>query len=146
MPNPAECAHQENQTYWLSGQRRTALSVSSGSGDDSQSEIDIDGVASEDRLERLVDWNVEVFIGLIKSVVARRPSTHLDNLSTATVSISKTGSKPLDEVREIITLPDYQTVYSCDPDKIVIPKNIIEQLRQYGKFGMLVVECAASCL
>ena len=94
----------------------------------------MDEFANEDRLERLVDWNVEVFVGLIKSIVARRPPTPSQSVSTATVSISKTGSKPLDEVREIITLPDYQTVYSCDPDTVEIPKAIIEQLRKYGKF------------
>ena len=81
---------------------------------------------------RLVDWNVEVFAELIKNIVARRSNDKTPSQEGNSDFEVKLANTPLEEVREIIALPEYQTVKSRDPNQVVIPDVVVESLRKYG--------------
>lgn len=96
---------------------------------------------------RLVDWNVDVLLGLLKRVVAVRKSTltssassfspektgeHVASIGTGTTQT--TGTTVLDEVKEIITLPNFDAALATeqiDPESIDLDDDVEEQLRAY---------------
>ena len=104
------------------------------------------------KTQRLVNWNVEMLLGLMQLIVANRNSRNPtnskklkkkkshDSSSDHFKDVQKVGRTPLEEVMEIIHLPDFA---SCngktkqqDPDSVIIPDDVIEQLH------MLVSEIA----
>ena len=128
------------QTYWV----KHSVDKDEGSNDDSTSSpvdrIDYDTMISE-RKNRLIDWNVESLLQLIRQIVAHREargmlaksSDHRDE----TLAI---GSHPLDDVKEIISLPEFDTKTARrkrTPDQIEIPAEVVSQLRYF-------VACIAS--
>lgn len=92
-----------------------------------------------ERKERLIDWNVDVLLGLLKRVVARRQllattsKRTMENGIESAFTSSKTGVSFLDDVKEIITLPAFDGAVADpqDPDDIEIPRDVQEQLRSY---------------
>ena len=102
--------------------------------------------AIDDQTCRLIQWNVETLLSLIKEVAARRPARTrrkskkiqlLDDASSATFEVV---GNPLEEVREIIALPDFDQKTSCiqqDPENIEIPEVVVTQLHH-------LVTCIAS--
>ena len=109
------------------------------SGEDPFGSSGIDDSKAE-RMERLIDWNVEVLLGLLKQIVGRRELlaasrkiTVTDDASSAFTAEGKTGTSFLDEVKEIITLPAFDGAVADpqDPDKVKIPEIVQQQLRAY---------------
>jgi len=100
---------------------------------------------SFDRRRRLIDWNVDLFAGSIRKIVARRgpcSTTSMekgkvnnvgDNKSTGISAIS--DGMVLDEVVEIIQLPAFDpkasTTLQIDPQLVHIDEDIMMQLRKY---------------
>jgi hypothetical protein len=86
------------------------------------------------KLTRLVEWNVDVLIGLRKQIAARSgppPKPHAEYMAE---SSSKMGETVLDEVREIIALPkfDAETAEKQDDvDSIEIDEKVVSQLSNY---------------
>lgn len=86
----------------------------------------------ESKTERLIEWNVEVLCGLLRSVIARREA--MNKHGKKWESIGKAPSSNgmvLDEVKEIITLPEYQRSAikkNVDPDSIVLDQGVVKQL------------------
>jgi hypothetical protein len=90
------------------------------------------------KTERLIDWNVEVLLRLLKQVVARRK-----HLGRETVGVDGTedlmlkparGQTVLDEVKEIITLPQFDLSslnIEKDCDHIDMNPKIADQLHDY---------------
>ena len=86
---------------------------------------------------RLINWNVEQLLGIVRQIVARRavsqpPSEPMKN--GLTLSADFAGKSPIDEVQEIITLPEFDTTInhqSVNVADIVIPPVAIEQLKAY---------------
>jgi class 3 adenylate cyclase len=102
---------------------------------------------SSDTKTRLIDWNVEVLLGLLKRVVAGRKSTQGNKTSScsleeesreqemgATETTGTAGTTALDEVKEIITLPTFDfelATEQVDPDSIELDGGVEQQLRAY---------------
>ena len=100
----------------------------------------------DDRTARLIDWIVQEQCQLLRKVVARRNATAAPGGSKVSWLQSHRqlalgdGHTFLDEVKEIITLPEFDHkahLQEQDPDTIKLPKAAVEQLRDY-------VTCIAS--
>ena len=100
------------QTYWLRvsvARKDETASVASGSQNDVDREDAKMGTGSDDKLERLMSWNIESLLDLIRQILARKQQTHATPTVGYTVplDISDQGRIPLDEVKEIIHLPEF---------------------------------------
>ncbi len=91
------------------------------------------------QMERLVNWNIDVLERLLKKIVARRHS--LKRKSESKISWikpkknrfeEKEGLIVLDEVKEVIQLPEYDHRYSeLSADQIVLEPRVRFQLREF---------------
>jgi uncharacterized membrane protein len=108
---------------------------------------------ASERREQLVDWNVQVLTKLIKQIVARRnatfagrsllaPSTYLrgesgeqvQNSTSISSSLSLGNGRPLDEVKEIIKLPDFDKRVARRQqiaESIELPAAVIHELKLF---------------
>jgi len=144
----------EMQTYWIEfgvGKESTVSDESSTHTTDSFSENSFQEKPQEDqesiayprllpRTKRLVKWNVDVLVQLLKSMVTRRHTlkslgrqSHGDTLWNGTMQL-KEYQTVLDEVQEIILFPqgiDKTEDDLEDPDSIVLAPEVTEQLRDY---------------
>jgi 3'5'-cyclic nucleotide phosphodiesterase len=140
----------EMQTYWL----QVSSKVEQGTTDQKDSiggrNMDADqliqdvtkapyviGTILDSKTKRLVDWNVDILLRLLKQVVVRRKARLLlqqhDTVLANEERYSLTKATcPLDEVKEIINLPVFiEGKYQEDPDDIVLPKEVALQLCEY---------------
>ncbi|CAB9521527.1 Receptor-type guanylate cyclase gcy [Seminavis robusta] len=84
----------------------------------------------DDRTLRLIDWNVETLLRSMKEIGARR-SVAMAPQGTPEPGVLTTGEIPLNEVCEIIPLPEFDAKASrlqIDPDLVEIPVEVVEQL------------------
>lgn len=95
--------------------------------------------ASDMKKERLVDWCSESLQKLMRQIVARRQAT---GKQYAKKPVYKAfGANFLDEVKEIITLPEFEGTLEnkqLDPESVVLPDEVVDELRAYvrGIAGM----------
>ena len=135
------------KTYWLNPlEIKDSYSVALSTSSCPQSEYDNvnptpdqDEIASIHKHNRLIDWQVDMFVSLLKHVVARRNACK-KLTTTATLDKDKLDWKPasgkicLDEVKEIIELPEFDARAARskeDPSKIDLGLLVVEQLRTY---------------
>jgi Adenylate and Guanylate cyclase catalytic domain len=130
----------EMQTYWLNvGSSNKSSSVVSGSSSgDEFGVLHSDrkgsrggsggGSGAVEKTSRLIQWNVEILMTLLKLIEARRedemtlpPPLKENEMSSCTV---------LEEVKEIIRLPHLPSRQLRDPDAIQFPKEVEEELVQ----------------
>lgn len=92
----------------------------------------------QERFDRLVEWNVSTLLRLIKEMISHRVSTMSptapkeksarSDRDSAAISLTE----PLKEVKEIITLPEFN---HAPPKKSVseikVSEHVVEQLRLY---------------
>lgn len=87
----------------------------------------------DDKINRLVNWNTERLVQLLKQVIAHRGTSAVQkrkSIVSRGTSFDK-GRLPLEEVREIIHLPDYDgrgAEKQKDPEEIKIPSEVAEQV------------------
>ena len=142
------------QTYWLSNGRdyRDATTVGTesdrrsnssflGAGmdyDDFVVQTDHHGqlVALTQQTRRLIDWNVEQLVGLLRQIVARR-SASKSQLPAQIKDFTKVNTikSPIDEVQEIITLPEFD-ILAFDQQRIHVAEMeisfvVVEQLKEF---------------
>ncbi|CAB9514382.1 Receptor-type guanylate cyclase gcy [Seminavis robusta] len=90
-------------------------------------------VGDETRMQRLVEWNVEVLSQLIKRIVARRAATDAERKNyIADFGSHGDARMPLDEVVPIIKLPnlDSRAVQKqVDPECIELDSDVVGQLK-----------------
>jgi class 3 adenylate cyclase len=136
------------QTYWLSlgdSSDDNTVGAESDSKDSLTSDQDLpdfdeifnDGSVSQ-HTARLINWNVEQLHGLLKQIVARRsmPNSVVSSQHMAFFHVS-TGKYPIDEVKEIITLPDFDDANSQEAlqsEEVILSPIILEQLKLYVKW------------
>ena len=83
----------------------------------------------DDRMKRLIDWNVEMLSQLMKEIGARRaniPKSRRESMKTVS-----TKTIPLDEVREIIHLPEFDSHNASkhlSPEDVALPLEVTKQL------------------
>jgi len=85
---------------------------------------------------RLIEWNVEILLRVLKQIVARRQARGSPEQSPpgSTIQTGIDGKTVIDEVAEVITLPkfDHQCSQSdIDPNKIELDDKVVEQVRAY---------------
>lgn len=86
----------------------------------------------DEKTHRLINWNVEMMLRLLKQIVAHRGSTtKLNDGCMSQLPCDHIGEIPLQEVREIIHLPDYnkrKSMKAVDPDTVTITDEVVTQL------------------
>jgi len=88
---------------------------------------------------RLVSWNVEVLSKALKEILARRATCGRDCdsdevMQQAEKAIRQAGTTPLDELKEVITLPQFEksmTKQQPDASKAEVGSRAVDQLRAY---------------
>jgi hypothetical protein len=98
---------------------------------DTASEISADDItkSGSNKIDRLVSWNVEVLSGLLKCIVARREAMHKRHRKVDTKAVK--GGMVLDEVVEIITLPEYNAnavFKQVDSSTVQLDSEVMAQL------------------
>ena len=96
---------------------------------------DIVGLTSEgNKIDRLVQWNVEVLSSLLCGIVARRDAWagRPKPLEQAKLAGRKRGNMVLDEVSEVISLPSFDasvTKTGAGPSTIQLDVDVVAQLQ-----------------
>ncbi|CAB9505205.1 Receptor-type guanylate cyclase gcy [Seminavis robusta] len=149
------------QTYWLriqaescnTGSKKSNISTTSLDAEQTQAEIARKkalalGPAFEEVFEetpdtnfdllsvkkqRLVKWNVEILIKILRLIMARRASLESPKeiSKRASKKITKLNGTVLDEVADVLALPQFDAkTYQnhVDPNTIEIPDTVVEQL------------------
>jgi hypothetical protein len=148
------------QTYWLDRYRQ-AIDGTAAANSDRDSNVDADhdlcliSRQSEeaDRQQRLVEWNVQVLLRLLKQICARRNasssssrlplsrrSKNLDTDSSRGFELSvhdestREYSIPIESIKEIIMLPEFDRNVAKrlqDADLVEIPDPIVQELTSF---------------
>jgi hypothetical protein len=154
----------ELQTFWLQIKKASGKSTTSRSsaGDDKSQASDRDDdddvqlkttarndlsaiipvshkSADEEKVQRLVEWNSDVLCRLLKQVVARRQanasfSCCSDESTLAEEAEAVPGRNVLDEVVEIVHLPDYDAVAAkkqVDISQVELDPEVVKEMRDY---------------
>ena len=82
---------------------------------------------------RLINWTVEQLAGLLRQIVARNSASAMKHDAIGTLSNCK-GKSPIDEVQEIITLPEFDSKadhQNIDVAGIFISLVVLDQLKAY---------------
>ena len=138
------------QTYWLQIGRKNGKSNSDHCSTSNGSEAEPDptmeiptsteklnnplsnhaAIVLDPKTSRLVQWNVDVLLRLVKQIAARRKSRPTSFQEHKFSSSSFTN--PIDEVKEIITLPGFaEQKYQEDPENVVLSKAVVDQMNEY---------------
>jgi len=82
--------------------------------------------------ERLINWNIDVLERLLKKIVARRIALKRKATSVKWHKPTEHGMIVLDEVQEVIKLPEYNSKYTdISADSIVLEPKVRFQLREF---------------
>jgi hypothetical protein len=96
---------------------------------------------SSAKIERLINWNVDLLSGILKEIVASRKSMKTvpdsDAVLSALESKGESQENVISEVKEIIQLPGYRKCRQVDPESIQLQSKAVEQLRKF-------IECVAA--
>ena len=143
----------EMQTYWLeimSRQDSSVLDSSSTMSESNSDRLEMEGGddeanhetrAFDSKTTRLIEWNVDVLLRLLKQIVARRRATLNDSGTDTEMEnphessfTPKKESMTLDEVAEIITLPKFRETNSHlqeEAENVVLDPIVVQQLHDY---------------
>ena len=116
-------------TYWLVSTSETggeAPKRGSASGATPQVRLDV-------KHHRLVDWNVDVLKNVLNLVVAQRMECKPDAREALRELEQEVQHEPttLQEVREIVNLPQSNAGESVNHADFVLPEIVVEQLRDF---------------
>eukprot|EP00538_Stauroneis_constricta_P012496 CAMPEP_0119547406 /NCGR_PEP_ID=MMETSP1352-20130426/1528_1 /TAXON_ID=265584 /ORGANISM="Stauroneis constricta, Strain CCMP1120" /LENGTH=1220 /DNA_ID=CAMNT_0007592327 /DNA_START=199 /DNA_END=3861 /DNA_ORIENTATION=+ len=150
------------KTYWLQTRDSDTISRASTTPDEEDAEVEnlsdqqelaLAAVPAEfdqkvpehlvlsPKLLRLVSWNVDVLSKLLRQVVSKRTTKSIDRHNLDAIDRMEkailNAQNPLDEVVEIVNLPEYsETGSSSSRHKASLqplPKVVVEQLQDYVK-------------
>ncbi|CAJ1937526.1 unnamed protein product [Cylindrotheca closterium] len=93
-------------------------------------------ITYDDRKQRLIDWNVDVLTTFLKKIQAMRAEEETDALAGKNFEHDSwrnahADTTVLDEVREIIALPQKEQVYKRDPQSLQIGEKATAELKEY---------------
>ena len=105
-------------------------------------ELGIDSEDFDERTQSLVSWNADVLLKILKQIVARRVAVSARNKETGIEFVDssdpvlwpKTGMSPIEEVKEIIHLPEFDAFvakHEPDPETIEIDEDVVGQLHDF---------------
>ena len=138
------------QAYWVAVPRERTESVNSVASDDNLVASAVYGPklpGLPEKAYRLIDWNVEMLLRIMKQMAALRAAKKNVSFASSATKATKMslssgkllpsmfdldlGKTPLEEVREIISLPEFDEKAARqqkDPDEVEIPQDVVEQL------------------
>jgi class 3 adenylate cyclase len=130
------------QTYWIeprAGGHDRSNSLSHGSFCEISATTSLSNDTNEDKIERLIEWNTDILARLVKNITARhkimKPVNKPKKVKTESISGSSHGGEMvLDEVKEIIEMPDFDARNyrnQENPDLIELDLEVVSQLRDY---------------
>jgi class 3 adenylate cyclase len=133
----------ELETFWLVlGRERSegtsmasdTLSVQSEGRSFHEAKATISSLSSP-KMTRLIDWNVDMLLRLLKQIAATRSGPPSKSPTQRVIQPkSKTGETVLDEVREIIALPKFDAETAAkqgDVESIEMDEKVCAQLSTY---------------
>jgi class 3 adenylate cyclase len=130
----------EMQTYWVAVETPKKTSseggTASGGSDDgmdskADQQVEKDKMLASRKTARLVKWNVDVLTNLLKQIHARRDGKSVAPLEVE-VSVKHLSQQTvLDEVKEIIHLPDFSGQAGKDPESVELDPEVLDQLENY---------------
>lgn len=119
------------QTFWVSLGAEKNASISNGSSD--LTNIGHDDMFEEgedslkEKIERLINWNVEVFMNLLQKTVASRASRGVKTVAVKPMSPSM--CTPTEELEEVIHFPQVSTHER--PARVDLDPSVSEQLLHF---------------
>ncbi len=121
-------------TYWVEPKGAAEISVCGTAELTKSTGFDDDlnvSVRLTNKMERLINWNIDVLEQLLRKTVARRRA--LRRKSTSVKWFKTNQEAVLDEVKEVIRLPEYDSkIAAMDEDvSIALPAEVHSQLREY---------------
>lgn len=130
------------QTYWVNRRSGDGSVISGSNKGESQNLAKDLTVANggsawlklDPKLQRIVDWNTELLLKLLKQIVARRRSTKQDAKVTPATSIKRLeGATVIDEVTETVKLPKFKACSKTlvSPDEIEFDDAVENQLEDF---------------
>ena len=144
----------EMETFFLSLQTKAKECMSEGHSDmsgDSTEVAERTGSTDEDKssssffspgdkIYRLVHWNSEILLNVLKKIAARRECAGVNRdspvvLTECEKSIERSALSVLDEVKEIIELPGYRGIGEEEVDiaAVELGQDVSKQLTRYVK-------------
>ena len=141
---PHAQSYTQLQTYWVEIQRSSGDSTSHSSHEASKNhgelneaeEINPELASHEQRLcsktQRLIDWNVELLEKSVRKIVAQHTAIYGSDADRELSELATKGN-PLDEVVEIIELPEFNANVHAqiDEDNVNLPDIAIDELRAF---------------
>lgn len=132
----------EMQTYWLELNAKTdsssVLDASSSAGSEKMHEEDVGGGMSgfDAKAIRLIEWNVDVLLRLLKLIEARRRACLIPEAEATPpheARFTMSGQSTIDEIKEIVALPKFRdvAVQQEDPEEIELNQVVVRQLHDY---------------
>jgi hypothetical protein len=123
------------QTYWA---QPNTLSPSVCTGATYSGHTAADGIHGidclDERTERLVNWNADIMAGLIRQIMSRRNTTKRKKSSAMDIPSESSGTIALDEVKEVIKLPDFDEsafLNEVDAELIELNPQVMTELRNF---------------
>jgi hypothetical protein len=95
------------------------------------------------KTQRLIEWNVDVLMKLLQKIVAMKDRGVVFKRTPKSCDSFRITSSPgatiLDEVQEIISLPDKAARYRQDPSTVQLDPIVVTQVRTYmGRSGLFL--------
>ncbi len=124
-------------TYWVEPKGAAEMSVGGTAEITKSTNEDVDTDTSmrlSNRTERLVAWNTDILEQLLKKIVLRRRLLKHRSTAIKWRKTNTTNNMVLDEVREVIHLPEYNGKYNdadFDPSSVILSSMVRRQLREY---------------
>ena len=129
------------QTYWVTA-KAGDNSSKSGSQDGMSTDLGSEFMVARNSFakskldlknQRIVDWNTELLLKLLKQVVARRRSTKQEGKPLPPTGIKRSqGATVMDEVTEIVKLPKFKASKNpVSPDSIELGDEVEDQLEDF---------------
>ena len=88
--------------------------------------------SEQKKLDRSIDWGVDILQRLLKRVVAMRGGMDKSlRMRKKPMPSHGDGTQPLEEVKDIIELPSQERAYAVSPSEIELPPQVIFQLRDF---------------
>ena len=128
------------KTFWLDIQKHAGdASSRAGTSDCSSSvanDIEEDDHVQklvDERTRRLIDWNVDLLLKVLRQIVARRRISSDDDVKVDTLE-SEEGRTPMDDVKEVIEMAEFDAKVAKaqeDADSIELDDEVVEQMHDF---------------
>jgi hypothetical protein len=120
----------ELRTYWLVTKKNE---IPASLHDEYLSQITLDT-----KTRRLIDWNVDILVRLVRKIVAHRTAgsrgkrNEMNRRVSSVHVVKPSGTNPLDEVVEIIPLPEFHNDLSLpDPHSVFVDPAIMKEIKEF---------------